>query len=130
VEDLVRRLSKHPMLGKRLFWLEGISDEYLEKAYAASACLIASSEAEGFGLPLVEAARKGLPIIARDIPVFREVAGDYAFYFSGMSPENLAQAVRVWLDLSSRGQAPSSKDMPWLTWKESTAQLLRIVLPS
>jgi glycosyltransferase involved in cell wall biosynthesis len=128
--EVVEYLDKHPMLGKRLFWLEDISDEYLEKIYAASTCLIAASEAEGFGLPLVEAARKGLPIIARDIPVFREVAGDHAFYFSGMSHEDLAQAVMVWLDLSSRGKAPSSKDMPWLTWRESTAQLLKAVLPS
>ena len=128
--EVAEYLDKHPMLGKRLFWLEDISDEYLEKIYAASTCLIAASEAEGFGLPLVEAARKGLPIIARDIPVFREVAGDRAFYFSGMSREDLAQAVMVWLDLSSRGKAPSSKDMPWLTWKESTAQLLKAVLPS
>lgn len=130
VEDLVRRLGNHPMLGKRLFWLEGISDEYLEKIYAASTCLIAASEAEGFGLPLVEAARKGLPIIARDIPVFREVAGEHACYFSGLSPEDLARAVRAWLDLSSRGEAPSSQDMPWLTWKESTAQLVKLVLPA
>jgi glycosyltransferase involved in cell wall biosynthesis len=130
VQDLVRRLSNHPMLGKRLFWLEGISDEYLEKIYAASTCLIAASEAEGFGLPLVEAARKGLPIIVRDIPVFREVAGEHAFYFSGLSPEDLARAVRAWLDLSSRSEAPGSKDMAWLTWKESTAQLLKLVLPS
>jgi glycosyltransferase involved in cell wall biosynthesis len=130
VEDLVRRLSNHPMLGKRLFWLEGISDEYLEKIYAASTCLVAASEAEGFGLPLIEAARKGLPIIARDIPVFREVAGEHAFYFGGLSPEDLARAVRAWLDLSSRGEAPSSQDMPWLTWKESTAQLVKLVLPA
>jgi glycosyltransferase involved in cell wall biosynthesis len=130
VEDLVRRLGNHPMLGKRLFWLEGISDEYLEKIYAASTCLVAASEAEGFGLPLVEAARKGLPIIARDIPVFREVAGEHAFYFGGLSPEDLARAVRAWLDLSSRGEAPSSQDMPWLTWKESTAQLVKLVLPA
>jgi len=130
VDKLVERLNNHPMLGKRLFWLEGISDEYLEKVYAASTCLIAASEAEGFGLPLVEAARKGLPIIARGIPVFREVAGDHAFYFSGLSPEDLARAVRAWLDLSSHGKAPSSKEVAWLTWKESTAQLLKLVLPS
>ena len=32
-----------------------------------------------------------LPIIARDIPVFREVAGDHAFYFRGSIPEALSQ---------------------------------------
>src|SRR5690606_1150894 len=79
----VERLEKHAEAGRRLFWLEGISDEYLEAVYAASACLVAASCDEGFGLPLVEAARHGLPLLIRDTPVFREVAGEHAFYFNG-----------------------------------------------
>ncbi|MFZ2159654.1 MAG: glycosyltransferase, partial [Bradyrhizobium sp.] len=74
-------LRSHPERQRRVFWLEGISDDYLEKVYAASTCLIAASFGEGFGLPLIEAAQHGLPIIARDIPVFREVAREHAFYF-------------------------------------------------
>ncbi|MHC1772679.1 MAG: glycosyltransferase family 4 protein [Flexilinea sp.] len=125
VDNLVDRLSNHAMLGKHLFWLEGISDEYLERVYAASTCLVAASEAEGFGLPLIEAAQKKLPIIARDLPVFREVAGKHAFYFSGMSPENLAQAIKTWLDLFAHGTAPGSETLSWLTWKESAVQMLK-----
>ena len=60
---------------------------------AVSSSLIAASECEGFGLPLIEAARQGLPVIARDIPVFREVAGDHAFYYSAGRPEELADAL-------------------------------------
>ena len=81
VEELIENIKAHSELNKRLFWQEGISDEYLENIYAESTCLIAASEGEGFGLPLIEAAQKGKPIIARDIKVFREVAGDYAYYF-------------------------------------------------
>jgi len=124
---LVENLVSHSMLGKRLFWLEGISDEYLEKVYATSTCLIAASEGEGFGLPLIEAAQKSLPIIARDLPVFREVAGEHAFYFNGIQPENLAHAIKTWLELSAHGKAPSSEGIPWLTWKESTKSLLDII---
>lgn len=123
VETLVESLRNHPGLGKRLFWLEGISDEYLEKVYAASACLIAASEGEGFGLPLIEAAQHKLPILARDIPAFREVAGDYAFYFAGNEPADLAMAVQEWLKLYRSGGHPVSEGMPWLTWKQSTAKL-------
>ena len=43
--------------------------------------LVAPSRGEGFGLPLIEAAQHKLPIFARDIPVFREVAGENAFFF-------------------------------------------------
>jgi glycosyltransferase involved in cell wall biosynthesis len=49
---------------------------------------------ESFGHPLVEAMTHGLPIIAADIPVNREVCGDAALYFSPLSAEDLAQRVR------------------------------------
>ncbi|WP_413700396.1 glycosyltransferase [Psychromonas sp. KJ10-10] len=51
---LIDRLRNHKELNKRLFWLEGISDEYLDIVYKQASCLIASSEGEGFGLPLIE----------------------------------------------------------------------------
>lgn len=125
---LVEMLRAHSEFGNRLFWLEGISDEFLEKVYASSACLIAASEAEGFGLPLIEAAQHKLPIIARDIPVFREVAGNHAFYFLGLEPKQLGSAVRSWLGQNELGQAPQSASMPWLTWNQSTNNLLEVLL--
>lgn len=123
VATLVSRLQHHPQRGKRLFWLKGISDEYLEKIYTASACLIAASEGEGFGLPLIEAARHKLPIIARGLPVFREVAGEHAVYFDGLHPNDLATAIQEWLSLAAEGAVPPSSAIPWLTWAESAAQL-------
>lgn len=128
VNELTEKIRSHPQLDKRLFWLEGISDEYLEGIYAASACLIAASEGEGFGLPLIEAARHKLPIIARDIPVFREVAGGHAFYFAGNAPTDLATALKEWLALYAAGEHPKSGAMPWLTWKESAEYLKEILL--
>lgn len=130
VDKLIECLDRHPEKNSRLFWLEGISDEYLEKIYAASTCLIAASEGEGFGLPLIEAAQHKLSIIARDIPVFREVAGEHAHYFSGLESQTLANAVKHWLVLSAEGKAPRSDDMPWLTWRQSTQQLLAAILPN
>ena len=127
-ESFIARLRQHHELGRRLFWLEGISDEYLERVYAASRCLVSASEGEGFGLPLIEAAQHRVPIIARDIPVFREVAGDHAFYFEGQEPRALADAVRRWLELDRRGAAPRSDDLPWLTWKQSAERLTEVLL--
>lgn len=128
VEQLVQDLRAHPQLGKRLFWLQGLSDADLTELYSASCALIAASEAEGFGLPLIEAAQHKLPIIARDIPVFREVAGEYAFYFQGGLPDDLAQAMKQWLELFEKGAQPLSDEMPWLHWSESAAVLKRLVL--
>jgi glycosyltransferase involved in cell wall biosynthesis len=128
VESLTTKLLVHRECGKHLFWLDAISDQYLGQVYAAISCLIAASEGEGFGLPLVEAAQHGLPIIARDIPVFREVAGPCAFYFKGLEPQALTNAVRQWLELYKQGKAPRSDSMPRLTWKQSAEQLVRFVL--
>jgi glycosyltransferase involved in cell wall biosynthesis len=128
VDDLVKRLQQHPQQGKRLFWLQGVSDEFLQEIYAASSCLLVPSEGEGFGLPLIEAAQHSLPVIARDLPVFKEVAGDYAYYFSGIEPSDLSRAIEAWLELYRLGKHPSSVGMPRLTWQQSTEQLLNALL--
>jgi glycosyltransferase involved in cell wall biosynthesis len=124
IEWLIEKIHNHAEFGKRLFWLNGISDEYLENIYKTCSCLIASSEGEGFGLPLIEAAQHKLPIIARDIPVFREVAGDYAHFFANdNAPEVLAVSVQDWLSLHLLDDHPKSDLMPWINWKASTQQL-------
>lgn len=125
VDSLVERLRNHPALNKHLFWLEGISDEYLERVYAVSTCLIAASYGEGFGLPLIEAAQHKLPIIARDIPVFREVTGLNAIYFDGKAPEDLATTIQEWIRLYEDEKHIKSGDVPWLTWQQSSQQLLK-----
>lgn len=128
-EALTTRLSTHPQLGHQLFWLQSASDEYLEKIYAAARCLIAASEAEGFGLPLIEAARHGLPIIARDIPVFREVAQEHALYFAGDDGAALATAIQSWLALEKQQKTPDSSQIQRQTWAQSAQQLLsRMIL--
>ena len=128
MEDLLAKIQSHAEIDRQLFWLKGIDDDYLTHIYAASTCLISASEGEGFGLPLIEAAQHKLPIIARDIPVFREVACEHAYYFKGKDPETLAEAIKSWLALYETGRHPSTDQMSWLTWKESAAQLKQVVM--
>lgn len=129
IPQTVERLRNSPEFNSRLCWLEGISDEYLEKVYAASTCLIAASYGEGFGLPLIEAAQHKLPIIARNIPVFREVAAEYAYYFQAETVEELASSIREWLGLYSKNLTPEGSEMPWLTWEQSARKLVDQILP-
>jgi len=123
----VQRLLDHPEQGRRLHWLQGLDDAALQQLYRASACLLQPSEGEGFGLPLIEAASHGLPVLARDIPVFREVAQDSAHYFSGLDGAALATAVRDWLALRAQGRQPASDGMRWMTWGDNVQELLAIV---
>jgi len=124
VDVLAERINNHPNFNVHLFWLASASDEFLTQLYASCDCLIAASEAEGFGLPLIEAAQHGMPIIARDIAVFREVAGDFASYFENTTPSALTHAIKQWIELQEKGESLSSEEMPWLTWQQSTEKLL------
>ncbi|MGF6493639.1 glycosyltransferase involved in cell wall biosynthesis [Luteibacter sp. 621] len=128
MEKLMGRLRDHPESGRHLFWMHRADDEQLVAMYARASALVAASEGEGFGLPLIEAAQYGLPVIARDLPVFREVAGDHAAYFSGYEPEGLAGVVDIWLDQMSESAQPASTGMPWITWRESAAQLVDVAV--
>ncbi|HEV7772178.1 MAG TPA: glycosyltransferase family 1 protein [Conexibacter sp.] len=58
--------------------LGGISSARLEDLYAAAALLVTPTRYEGFGLPVLEAMARGVPVACSDIPVLREVAGDEA----------------------------------------------------
>jgi len=129
VESLIDQLQSHPQRGAQLFWIEGASDESLEAIYDASTCLIAGSRGEGFGLPLIEAAQHGLPVIARDIAVFREVAGQHAHYFQGDTAQALSEAILEWLALYRTGDHPRSDEMPWLTWSQSADALWAAMQP-
>lgn len=128
VDALCDRLRQHAEQGRRLHWLEQADDATLAQLYRHCSGLLAASEAEGFGLPLVEAAQHGLPIVARGLPVFKEVAGEHAFYFDGQAPEVLAFALEKWLGLRAKGQVPDSRQIAWQTWQASARQLLEVVL--
>ncbi|MDR9499960.1 MAG: glycosyltransferase family 1 protein [Hydrogenovibrio sp.] len=128
VESLAKRIDNHPEKDKRLFWYDQAGDELLQGLYEQCDCLLAASYGEGFGLPLIEAAQYGLPIVARDIPVFREVAGKGAFYFDDSDDSLvLAEAVIHWMALFKTNAYPRSDLIKKLTWEESAKQFLGVL---
>ena len=127
-EALTERIRSHPELGRRLVWFEGASDEVLDVLYGKCSALLAASEGEGFGLPLIEAARHGLPILARDLPVFREVVEDHAVYFHGSEARGLAESVEYWCELDAQGRVPASKGVRWITWEQSAQMLVDVAV--
>lgn len=70
----------------------------LEGLYAAASCLVLPSLNEGFGLPVLEAMRRGLPVACSNVSAMPEVAGDAARYFDPLSSEEIAVAVLDLLD--------------------------------
>jgi hypothetical protein len=127
VEALGDRIQRHAEYGTRLHWVEGASDEFVDELYNRSDALIAASIAEGFGLPLVEAARRGLPVIARDIAVFREVAGPDTVFFD--TPEGSTLASVLLARCAQPRLTPAHRlPRPVQTWKQATDDLLAIVM--
>ncbi|QUN43895.1 glycosyltransferase family 4 protein [Burkholderia cenocepacia] len=125
VDVLAERLRTHPEAGTRLFWLPDLDDTQLANLYRTLDGLIMASEGEGFGLPLIEAAHNQMPILARDLPVFREVAGEHATYFSAKNRLELANVLRHWFERMQSGTLPSPATP--LTWQESANFLKNII---
>ena len=124
-EKQMEYIRYHPELGRRFFLFNDLSDAQLNEIYELASCLLYFSKVEGFGLPLIEAAQHGVPIIVRDAPVFREVCGEHAFYFpDGLRPAEVAPYIERWLALYEKGEHPKSDAMPWLTWRESIKSLI------
>jgi hypothetical protein len=130
MDDWIAKIKNHPLKNIKWFWSERVTDEELDQLYRTSTALISASVDEGFGLPLIEAGQYGLPIILRDIEIYREVVGDHGFYFIGFEPEDLADAILVWLDRYRNGDVPSSRGIDVITWKESASQLICGILES
>lgn len=123
-EDLIARIERHPAKGKQLFLVRDATDEELDHAYRNASALIMASEIEGFGLPVVEAFQRGLPVLCSDIPVFREIADGRASFFRLEGPDELAQTVGEFCAVHPVSERSIRKPQPWLSWAESTAQLV------
>ncbi|WP_412526684.1 glycosyltransferase family 4 protein [Burkholderia lata] len=127
VDGLAERLVQHPQNGKLLFWLNEVDDAQLEMLYNQADGLILASEAEGFGLPIIEAARHDKPLLLRDLPVFREVAGGHATYFSASDKHAMASQMSSWLAQLATGTAPRSGSIKPISWAASAEQLAMFV---
>jgi glycosyltransferase involved in cell wall biosynthesis len=125
IPEIVDKIKNHPFLNKKLFWFDNASDELLNKLYQNADCLLYPSEDEGFGLPLIEASQHNKPLISRDVPVLREVAGEGAFYFQTNRPEVLARAIEEWIELFKNNAHPDSAEISWLSWAQSAENLVK-----
>jgi glycosyltransferase-like protein len=85
------------LLGRDLVLLGTVPDDEVPRWYWAADAFVFPSLKEGFGLALLEALAAGLPVIATDIPVFREflVPGEHALLTPPGDPEALAEAMAL-----------------------------------
>ena len=99
------------------YYFGQLDDASLDFVYQNSKCLIQASYTEGYGLPVVEAASRGLGIIASDIPVMREITEEKAIFFSAGKSDQLYEAVKSIEE--ERCEISGISDFKTYSWYES-----------
>ena len=122
-EGWVQRLFGRFNSNEHFFWLKKPAEEVLAEVYRASSCLLINSDNAALTLSLAEAGYNRLPLMVRDLPVFREVAGAGAFYFQGRESTDLVSALKDWIILYEQGQHPTVDQVPWRTWRQAADQI-------
>jgi glycosyltransferase involved in cell wall biosynthesis len=109
-------------------FLGWVSDADLEGLYAAATCLAFPSLAEGFGLPVLEAMARGLPVACSDATSLPELAGDAALLFDPLDERAMRESVERLLtdpalrdELAARGRRRAAR----FTWEACARGTLR-----
>jgi glycosyltransferase involved in cell wall biosynthesis len=99
----------------------------LHHLYRACQIYVTPSYAESFAHPLIEAMSSGLPVVASDLPVHREICGDAALYFPRFSPQAFAEQVMRIQQSPALSEALSSNGLRRardFSWKDHVDRLL------
>jgi len=99
----------------------------LEGLYAAAGCFVIASVNEGFGLPILDAQRRGLPVACSNASALPEAAGPGAHYFDPYDEADIARAVADVLtdrELAGRLVAAGREHQAAFTWERSAAATL------
>jgi len=133
--ELRRRVAELGVEADTRF-LGWVTDDELEELFSVAACFVYPSLYEGFGLPVLEAMARGVPVACSDRASLPEVAGGAALLFDPASPASIADAIETLLSASpevaclrARGRARAAQ----LTWRRAalaTAEVYRQTLAS
>lgn len=92
-ENIIDLLDRSAFLTGHVIEMPGLGDAQLSALVRGSRAVLMPSFAEGYGMPVAEALAAGIPVIASDLPVFREVAGDIPDYRDPMDGSGWAAVI-------------------------------------
>ena len=115
--------------GGRVVWHNGVSDAEYHELLDQSLALVTASFDEGFGIPIVEAQSRGIPVVVSDIEIFHEIAGAESAYFDPNQATAFAAAVKTLQDeqvwQAARGSALKNSER--FSWTKSAEALLQLI---
>jgi glycosyltransferase involved in cell wall biosynthesis len=94
-DQALQFLERSELLAPHVRMVSGLSSVELRQIIGNARALLTPSFAEGYGLPIVEALSLGVPVIASDIPVFREVARDCATFLSPIDGTGWRETIKA-----------------------------------
>ena len=114
---------------KQVIFHQGVSQEKYIELLSSAYALVTASKSEGFGLPVIEALKQGTPVVCSDLPIFHEIAGESALFFTPDDPQTFVNQVTslenkdLRQELIKAGKDQAKK----YSWKHSAQELLRQV---
>jgi glycosyltransferase involved in cell wall biosynthesis len=126
-----RELARHPALSGVVRFLGHVPYERVAQLYNTCDLFVFPSLAESFGHPLVEAMASGVPVVASDIPICREICGDAAVFFRAGDAEDLVDKItELRRDPARRvklGEYGRRRVTTYFSWKEHVRQLIMVL---
>jgi len=99
--------------------IRGLGRDGLARLYRGAKCLLVTSEAEGFGLPVIEALSCGCPVVASDIPTLREAGSDFATFCKIGDLDLWVQSIlKVIEDVDQLNRIKISRFLDRYSWKK------------
>jgi len=128
-DEIVRAIANTPHRDK-VIWLRDTTDAELAYAYEHAHALVHASTVEGFGLPLVECAAHGTPVLANRSEIATEVLGDFGAYFDA-TPESLTEALLALEDQGEHARLVARiAGFSWPTWEQVVPALFGALVAS
>ena len=125
----LKNIANNYGVSERLIFLGSVSAEEKAWLYQNMTALLHPALTEGFGLPVIEAMQFGKPVFLANATAMPEVGGEEAYYFSGMTTEQLSQDIAAGLASFEQDSAKPERIKQWaeqFTWQRAIAGYLEV----
>jgi glycosyltransferase involved in cell wall biosynthesis len=124
----LRTLAAGLGVNERVVFADYVPDDDLEALWSMAVCAAFPTRAEGFGMPVLEAIARDVPVACSDLPVLREVGGNLPRFFSPDDPQGAADAIVAAADERPPGGPQWAARFTWETAAQATWQVYDRVL--